>query len=588
MRVLSSVAVAVASLVVFDVIGAAAKAQQPKASEQIWEGTLKVRSGVEMRLIVRAMPRADGTIDAELESPDEGFKGLKLSSVTLDKSKLAFEIKVSAAKYEGKLNASGTEATGTWSQRGVNLPLNFSKKDKPTPEPKVVGKEQIWEGKLPIGAGLEYRLVVHLSKTEAGEWLGKLDSLEEGFKGLKLSQITFDMARLAFELKVSSAKYDGKMNAEGTESVGTWSQSGVKIPLTFKKTEKVSEVRRPQTPKPPFPYKAENVTYVNKPAGVTLAGSLTEPQGSGPFPAAILISGSGAQDRDETIFQHKPFLVLADTLSRRGVAVLRVDDRGVGGSSGSTSASTSEDFAGDVLAGIEFLKSRPEIDARKIGLIGHSEGGLIAPIVAARSRDVAFIVLMAGTGMSGEDVMYQQGRLGGKAAGADDKALERQAKLQKQFFDVIKSEKEHAKAVARLREVARKAVSELPEAERQKGGDSEAALDAQVKLVDSQWFRFFLTFDPRTVFVQVRCPVLALNGGKDLQVAPKENLAEIEKALKKAGNTHVTIRELPGLNHLFQTCNTGAVGEYAVIEETIAPAALKLIGDWVLGKAEGR
>jgi pimeloyl-ACP methyl ester carboxylesterase len=588
MRVWSRVALVCASLLVFDSTVVVARAQQPALSGQIWEGKLKVRPGVEVQLIVRATPRADGSFDAELDSPDEGLKGLKLSAVTLDKSRIGFELEVSAAKYDGRLNAEGTEATGTWSQRGASLPLTFSKKDKPTPEPKIVGKEQIWEGKLPVGVGVEYRLVVRLNKTEAGDWLGRLDSLEEGFKGLKLTAITLDKARLAFDLKVSSAKYDGKLNAEGTEAVGTWSQNGANIPLTFKKTEKVTVVRRPQTPTPPFPYKSENVRYENKAGGVTLSGTLTEPQGSGPFPAVILISGSGAQDRDETIFQHKPFLVLADALCRRGVAVLRVDDRGVGGSSGSTPDSTSEDFAGDVLAGIAFLKSRPMIDARKIGLIGHSEGGLIAPLVAARSSDVAFIVLMAGTGMSGEDVIYQQGQLLGKAAGADAKALERQGKIQRQLFDVIKTEKDHAKAVARMREAVKKTISELSEAERKNAGDVEAALDAQIKRVDSPWFRFFLTFDPRTAFAQVRCPVLALNGDKDLQVAPKENLAEIEKALKKAGNTRVTIRELPGLNHLFQTCKTGAVAEYAVIEETIAPAALKVIGDWVLSQTEGR
>jgi pimeloyl-ACP methyl ester carboxylesterase len=588
MRASLKIAYMLVSLLVFDVTIAAAQAQPPKVTGQIWEGSLTVRPGVLVRLIVRATPRADGSFDAELDSPDEGLKGLKLSAVTIDKSRLGFELKVSSARYDGKLNAEGTEASGTWSQRGASLPLTFSKKDKPTPDPKIVGKEQIWEGKLPIGIGLEYRLVVRLGKSVADEWLGTLDSLEEGFKGLKLSAIALDKARLAFELKVSSAKYDGTMNAEGTEAVGTWSQSGAKIPLTFKKTDKVNEVRRPQTPKPPFPYKSENVTYENKAGGVTLSGTLTEPQGSGQFSAVILISGSGAQDRDETIFQHKPFLVLADTLSRRGVAVLRVDDRGVGGSSGSTSDSTSEDFAGDVLAGIAFLKSRSEIDARKIGLIGHSEGGLIAPLVAARSSDVAFIVLMAGTGMSGEDVMYQQGRLVLKAAGADEKALERQIKMQRQIFEIIKTEKDHAKAALRLREAVKQAVSELSDAERKGASDVEAAVDAQLKRAESPWFRFFLTFDPRTALAKVRCPVLALNGDKDLQVAPKENLAEIEKALKKAGNTRVTIRELPGLNHLFQTTKTGAVGEYAVLEETIAPAALKVIGDWVQSQTEGR
>jgi pimeloyl-ACP methyl ester carboxylesterase len=302
----------------------------------------------------------------------------------------------------------------------------------------------------------------------------------------------------------------------------------------------------------------------------------------------ILISGSGAQDRDETIFQHRPFLVLADTLTRRGVAVLRVDDRGVGGSTGSTSRSTSEDFAGDVLAGIAFLKSRPEIDTQKIGLAGHSEGGLIAPMVAARSNDVAFIVLLAGTGLPGDEVMYAQGRLISKVMGADEKALDKERDIQKQLFEIVKTEPNHDKMAMRLREAIKTMWSKLSEEERKAVGDADSFVQSQARMVESPWFRFFLTFDPRPTLAMVRCPVLALNGEKDLQVPPKVNLAEIEKALKKGGNARVTVKELPGLNHLFQTCKTGSVTEYGAIEETIAPVALKTIADWVVEQVKAR
>ena len=300
----------------------------------------------------------------------------------------------------------------------------------------------------------------------------------------------------------------------------------------------------------------------------------------------ILISGSGAQDRDETIFQHKPFLVLADYLTRRGVAVLRVDDRGVGGSTGSTSKSTSEDFAGDVRAGIAYLKSRPEIDAKRIGLIGHSEGGLIAPIVAASSRDVAFIVLMAGTGLPGDQIMIMQGQLIAKVMGADQKALEKQKDMQSRLFEILRTETNREKASGLMREALKKIMNEAATDEKKAVGDIDAFIDSQVAKVGSPWFRFFLTFDPRPTLAKVKCPVLALNGEKDLQVPPKENLAEIEKAVKKAGNTRVTVKQLPALNHLFQTCKTGSVAEYGVIEETIAPAALKVIGDWVVEQAK--
>jgi len=554
---------------------------QAKGKEQLWEGKLTVRPGFEIRLVARASLNEGAAPVATLDSPDEGFKGLILSSFVSDDSRLAFELKVSNAKYEGKLNAAKTEASGSWSQRGASLPLTFVKKDKATPEPKIVGKEQIWEGKLSVGAGMQLRLVFHAQKNEEGAMLGKLDSPDQGAKGLKVNSVTLDKAKLAFELKSLKASFEGKLSADGTEAVGTFTQNGIKIPLTLKKTDKVTEVRRPQTPKPPFPYKVEELTYRNEPAGITLAGTLTVPNGPGRYPAVILISGSGAQDRDETIFQHKLFHVLADTLTRRGIAVLRVDDRGVGGSTGSVSKATSEDFAGDVLAGVAVLKSRTDIDARKIGLMGHSEGGIIAPLVAARSNDVAFIVLLAGTGLPGDEIMVMQARLIGKVMGASEKDLDKQKELQKRLFEIMRTERDPKKAGVEMREALKKSLSDLSPEKTKEVGDIDSFATTEIQKLESPWFRFFLTFDPRPTLAKVRCPVLALNGEKDLQVPPKENLAEIEKALKQGGNIRVTTKELPGLNHLFQTCKTGSVSEYAQIEETIAQSALKVIGDWI-------
>jgi pimeloyl-ACP methyl ester carboxylesterase len=560
---------------------------QTKGTEQIWEGTLKVRPGIELRLVIHAR-LSDGTEPvATLDSPDEGFSGLKLSSVVIDQTRLAFEVKVSDAKYEGKLNAAGIEATGNWIQRGASLPLNFVKKDKETPAIKAVGNEQIWEGKLGLNAGLSLRLVVRVQKSADGGLLGNFQSPDQSPQRLKLDSVILDKTKLAFALKAIGVTYEGKLNAEESEAVGTFTQGGTKLALSLKKTDKATELRRPQTPKPPFPYKVEELKYRNERAGITLAGTLTIPEGRGPFPAVILISGSGAQDRDETIFAHKPFLVLADMLTRRGVAVLRVDDRGVGGSSGNVATATSEEFAGDVEAGIAVLKSRRGVDGQKIGLIGHSEGGLIAPIVAARSRDVAFIVLLAGTGLPGEEIMMMQGRLIGKAMGASDKDLDKQHDLRKRLFEIMKTEPDAKKAGAAARQELKKLLEELPPEKRKEAGDIDSFADSQTKMLESPWFRFFLTFDPRPTLAKVQCPVLALDGEKDLQVPPKENLEEIAKAIKSGGNTHVTTQQLPGLNHLFQTCKTGSVAEYSQIEETIAPAALKVIGDWVVKQSSG-
>jgi pimeloyl-ACP methyl ester carboxylesterase len=337
-----------------------------------------------------------------------------------------------------------------------------------------------------------------------------------------------------------------------------------------------AQFNRPQEPKKPYPYDEEEVGYENKRDGVKLAGTLTLPRGKGPFPVALLITGSGPQDRNESLLGHKPFLVLADYLTRRGIAVLRVDDRGVGGSTGSVPDSTTENFAADVMAGIEFLKTRKEIDPEKIGLIGHSEGGAVAPMVAAQNGDVAFIVLMAGMGLTGEEILYLQGAMIMKASGASAGQLAKQRATQESMFKILKEEKDPATAEKRLHEELSR---NLTEEEKKK---SEQAIAAQIKQVNKPWFRYFLTLDPRSALRKVKCPALALNGENDLQVPATENLREIEAAIKAGGNKDITIVSLPKLNHLFQTSETGSLSEYAKIEETIAPVALKTIGDWIL------
>jgi uncharacterized protein len=280
---------------------------------------------------------------------------------------------------------------------------------------------------------------------------------------------------------------------------------------------------------------------------------------------------------------HKPFLVLADHLSRRGIAVLRVDDRGVGGSTGSIKTSTSDDFAGDVLAGLDFLKGRTEVDGKKLGLIGHSEGGIIAPIAAVRSKDVAFIVLMAGTGLPGSQILEAQGQLILKAAGSSESEMKFERDAQRRLIDIIAQEKDEKVAESKLATALKEIRAAMSDSDRKAlannpGGLSEAAVDA----FNNAWFRYFLTYDPRPTLRRVRCPVLALNGEKDLQVPATENLAEIAKALKAGGNRNVKTVELPGLNHLFQPCKTGSPSEYGTIETTIAPEVLKTIGDWIL------
>jgi pimeloyl-ACP methyl ester carboxylesterase len=437
------------------------------------------------------------------------------------------------------------------------------------------GVEGNWMGSLNTQPG-KLRLALKVAKAADGSLSANLDSLDQGAKNLPVSMIRQSGRSVVFELALIGGSFDGALTPDGAELVGEWKQSGAVLPLTFHRTEKLpAPTVRPQDPKKPYPYTEEEVVYENKPGGAKLAGTLTVPPGKGPFPAVLLITGSGQQDRDESLMGHRPFLVLADHLTRKGIAVLRVDDRGVGGSTGEVKTATTEDFAGDVVAGVEFLKSRsPRIDSRRIGLIGHSEGGVIAPMVAARSHDVAFIVLMAGTGVTGEEVLRAQAGAIAKASGANEAALAANRAIQDQVNAIVKQEVDDKARDVRLRALRDKLASEL------KG--AAFTLDVQFKMAASPWFRFFLMYDPKTALSSVDCPVLAVNGALDLQVLPAQNLPAIAKALEEGGNSDYTIVKLPKLNHLFQTSETGSPSEYGKIEETIAPVALETISRWIL------
>ncbi|MHB1001022.1 MAG: alpha/beta hydrolase family protein [Armatimonadota bacterium] len=443
--------------------------------------------------------------------------------------------------------------------------------------------EGVWKGTLKTPGG-DLRVVVHLNKGADGAISGTMDSLDQGATGIPInSGASLDGDKVFFEIKVVQGFFKGTLSDDGDEMKGEWTQGGIPIPLTLKRTtESAAAVKRPQEPKPPFPYTIQDVTYQNKGAGITLAGTLTLPKGKGPFPAAIMITGSGPQDRDESLMGHKPFLVIADYLTRRGIAVLRVDDRGVGGSTGDIAQTTTEDFASDVISGVQYLKTRKEINPKRIGLIGHSEGGLVAPLAAVRSKDVAYIVLMAGTGVTGEEILYKQGELIARAMGAPEADIQKQLNLQKSMFAVIKQEKDPAEAEKKLKDIVKQSIVESIPAGTPTPPIPDEVIDAQIKSTLNPWFRFFLTFDPRPVLAKVKVPVLAINGEKDLQVPPKQNIPEIQKALKSGGNKDVTTKILPGLNHLFQPAKTGAPTEYAQIETTISPTVLKIIGDWIV------
>lgn len=345
---------------------------------------------------------------------------------------------------------------------------------------------------------------------------------------------------------------------------------------------------RSQEPVPPLPYAALEVTYANPAAGIELAGTLTVPPGEGPFPAVVLVSGSGPQDRDSDVFGHKPFLVLSDYLTRRGIAVLRSDDRGVGASGGDFVSATTEDFASDASAAAAWLRARPEVDGDAVGVVGMSEGGLVAPMVAARG-DVAYVVLMAAPGTPGERILLRQSELIARAMGAPDGQIDYNRSVQEGVFEVIVSEPDPAERARRIEETLRARFAELSAAEKAAVGLTPAAeaqfIASQVEQLATPWFRFFLLHDPTETLRRVRVPVLAMGGGLDLQVPAEENLAAIEAALREGGNQDVTIVRLPGLNHLFQPAASGAPAEYPLISETMSEEAMETVAAWILERA---
>ncbi|MBI9071538.1 MAG: alpha/beta fold hydrolase [Melioribacteraceae bacterium] len=420
---------------------------------------------------------------------------------------------------------------------------------------EIVGS---WVGTLDVGAPL--RIVFNISVDENRHVKATMDSPDQGAFGINVDEVIIDSGLI--ELKLNSLKgfYKGDIkNADLIE--GSWTQSGQNFPLNLKKTNEKIEIKRPQTPKEPFPNNSVEVEFKNEEADIILAGTFTFPKEKDDFPAVIMVTGSGAQDRDETIFNHKPFAVIADHLTKNGIAVLRYDDRGFGKSGGDFVSATTEDFAGDAIAAYEYLLQQKNVNKNKIGVIGHSEGGLIASILGSQLDDLDFIVLLASPGVSGDKILSDQVRDINIASGLDDEVVKSNVRLQEKILAIVKEQIDENTKREKLKELVQN--------------------DAQVNQLLTPWFKFFVSFDPQDVLREISSPVLALNGDKDLQVNSKRNLKEIKSALEKGGNKNFKTLELKNLNHLFQNCETGMISEYGKIEETFAPEVLDIITNWI-------
>jgi pimeloyl-ACP methyl ester carboxylesterase len=442
--------------------------------------------------------------------------------------------------------------------------------------------EGVWHGALSV-QGMKLRLDFNITKKDSG-YVAKMDSPDQSAFGIPMTATTFLNNQL--ELTLAAAKIVYKAILQNDTLKGEFTQAGQSMPLEM--TRDVLEktvVKKPQEPTLPVPYSEEEVFFFNKSANVKLAGTFTypklKPNSTQQFPALILISGSGPQNRNEELLGHKPFLVLADNFTRKGFAVLRFDDRGVGKSTGDFSKATTADFASDVESAVKFLQHHFVVNPTKIGLMGHSEGGVIAPMVAANSTNsIAFIVLLAGTGIKGDSLLLLQQALIAQAEGMNPTLLKENQQLNRELFQLVNlhdDEKVLNDAVDAYFE-QHPLNTELLAETGQTSSEFQQALRAQLL---NPWMRYFLRLDPQIALKKITCPVLAINGSKDLQVPATQNIPAIKNAVESNGNKHVTVEILSNLNHLFQTCTTGSLSEYATIEETFSPDALKVIEKWL-------
>ena len=443
----------------------------------------------------------------------------------------------------------------------------------------------IWEGDLDAGVQ-KLRLVFTVSAAQAGVKLS-MQSPQQSAREMPADTAFISGNLLNMEMKKFRISFSGRLLNDSTIA-GEFVQ-GAAFPLRLKKVEKASLVtqpKRPQTPKPPFAYQSIDVSFINKDKSATLAGTLTLPDtmAGKKFPAVILITGSGAQDRDETMFGHKPFFVIADHLTKKGFAVLRIDDRGTARSTGNHATATSADFALDTESALDYLKQHASIDAKNIGLVGHSEGGQIAPMVAARRKDVKFIVLLAGPGIPIIDLMAGQNVAIFESNGLDTATAKLYAPLFKKLVRTIVVAKDSAAAL-------NNAINVLKEWEAPAMAKTlfKVSTDEEIKKfakgmadgIYNPWFRYFISYDPAPVLEKLSCAVLALNGSKDLQVLPAANLAGIKNALQKSKAKNYEVKEIPQLNHLFQTCKRCGIDEYSTLEESFSPLAMEIMSNWI-------
>lgn len=532
-----------------------------------WQATLATPGG-DLRLQVTVTIDENGDQTAVLESLDQAPGQLiPISSVEITLDRFEFSIAAIGARFEGEWNDADARYDGVFSQ-GMQIPTSFA---RPTEDTAVFidGLDGRWEGLLNRNdTELEFALNI---QTDDDGTRASLDSISQAAYDIPVRNFSRSGDAVSFQVPAANVTYQGRLSGDSLS--GDWMRPGFDtVTVTFERvSETVEAPNRPQTPQAPFPYAIEDVRIENPDAeGVTLAGSLTLPEGEGPFPGVVLISGSGPQDRDETVWTHQPFAVLADHLTRQGIAVLRYDDRGFAESTGDFASATSYDFASDAAAVAQWMRHHPQINA--VGLAGHSEGGLIAPIVAAEHSDTAFVILLAGPGTPGHRFIIDQIVANSNAMGIDPSETQARVSVMETLLDATRHARDQESAEAALDGLLTQdnlALLQVP-------ADQKATF---ISSMSRDWYRVLVNYEPADWFAQMDQPVLALQGTLDLQIVAEPNVAGLNALLTDKSDAQVIVLE--GRNHLFQQAQTGLMTEYAQIEETMDPEVMQIIADWI-------
>ena len=554
--------------------GKNAPAVRAASLEGEWSGTLEVGE-TQLHLILHLAKNAQGEWRATVDSLDQAVYGMEASKVARGQVTLRFELSSVGAKFQGKISPDHKTIRGVWEQGGTGFPLRFestARADTRKSSSAISKMEGTWQGAIETG-NMRMRLQLHISHDQAGGLIASVDSLDQSIQGIPASRVSENGSDIKLELPAFDAEYTGTVNTAKNSIAGTWSQSGNTEKLDFRRSERILELRRPQNPEKPYPYKVEEVSFAAADGKANLAATLTLPQSNASFPAVLLLGGSGPNDRDETTAGHKTFLVLSDFLTRRGIAVLRYDKRGIAQSTGNYAAATLEDFAQDAESALAYLKSRKEVDAKRLGIIGHSEGGILGSLVATRSTDVSWLVLMGTPVTTGERTLLRQSELIARTGGLPEEQITRSLEFDRNAYAVVRGEKNP--------EAMEKRLNVLVEQSGLSQAMPPAALQAQIRVMSSPWFRDFLIYDPEPVLEKLQCPVLALSGDRDLQVDSTENVPLLRRVYEMSGNKDFTVVEIEGVNHLFQTAQSGSPALYGAIEETMAPSVLTAVGTWI-------